>query len=436
MLPCLTLTLPIPTLSEAALGILKASSLGEVVAGNARAGKGLSMKFHQTHEMFYSVIWDTEDKRIFDTPSDLAAKQELWLAKLGSWSEALVVYQEKLKCDPSNFEALLGCMRCLDASGEWKKVLQLFHHHLASMSAPSPPGIHLQLRDDIAPRSKRKAIRMCAHAAWRLSQWDDLEKFSSELVRGPTAPQLLSPPATSRTAEVALPQLDFDGAFYSSILHIHRREWSEAADTIDAARKAMDGRLTALMAESYSRSYPSMVTAQTLAEMEEIINFRKIEERSKMTEHLHPVNRPSKDAARRHLLDVWRERLKGCRVDAEVHASIVAVRSLVLGPDEEVDTTLRLSDLSRQAQRYKFAEQVLLRPLTELNADLDGPSFGFGLAESLDIRIDFANLDDASLPSMIERVVVTDLKRIIPVYGSTHEQWSDSLAEDAGGLNK
>lgn len=400
----------------------------------------LSTKFskNQSHDMFYSVIWDTEDRITSEAPADLTAKQESWLAKLGSWSEALLVYQEKLKCDPSDFEALLGCMRCLDASGEWKKVLQLFDHHLASMSAPSPPGIHLQLREDIAPRSKRKAIRMCAHAAWRLGQWDDLEKFSSELLRGPTAAQFpaTTPTAVSGSAEISLPRLDFDGAFYCGILHIHRQEWPEAADAIDAARKAMDGRLTALMAESYSRAYPSMVTAQTLAEMEEIIEFRKIEERSKMAARLHPFNRHDEDTARDRLLAVWRERLGGCRVDAEVHASILAVRSLVLGPEDEVDATLELSALSRQAQRYKFAERVLLRPLSELNADLNGPAFGFGLAESLGTRVDFAALDNASLPSMIERVVLTDLSFVIPVYGPNHEQWSSSLVAEAGGLNE
>lgn len=381
--------------------------------------------------MFYSVIWSTENRLAStDGPIDLKNKQELWLAKLGSWTEALAVYQEKLKDDPTDFEAMLGCMRCLDASGEWRKVLHFFEEHLATMSVPSVRG-HLQLREDIAPRSKRKALRMCAHAAWRLSQWDDLEKFSSELVRGLTAPQY---PTASTTTPIPSSDtgFEFDGNFYSAVLHIHRCEWPEAAEAIDGARKAMDGRLTALMAESYSRAYPSLVTAQTLAEMEEVLQFQKLVERSKMSAHQHPANRPNEQFARQRLLSVWRDRLAGCRVDAEVHASILAVRSLVLGPGEEVEATLKLSALSRQAGRYKFAERVLLRPLSDLSADLNGPAFNLSLGR----RVDFASLDRGSLIQVIDRCLAGDLSFVVPEYGPNHEQWSKSLVADAGGLEK
>lgn len=40
-----------------------------------------------------------------------------------------------------------------------------------------------------------------------------------------------------------LPTVDSDGAFYSAILNIHRKEWYLAVDYIDAARKAMISRL-------------------------------------------------------------------------------------------------------------------------------------------------------------------------------------------------
>lgn len=105
----------------------------------------------------------------------------------------------------------------------------------------------------------------------------------------------------------------------------------------------MDARFTALMAESYNRAYPSMVTAQTLAEMEEIIELQKLEERSKGSSHRHPANKPDTGAARQRLLQVWRERLGGVRADAEVHSSILAVRSLILGPSEDSEATLTLS---------------------------------------------------------------------------------------------
>ena len=164
-------------------------------------------------------------------------------------------------------------------------------------------------------------------------------------------------------------------------------QWTLAADVIDEARKAMGSRFTALMAESYKRAYLSMVTAQTLAEMEETIEFRKLEERSIATGQRPPLNRPDKEETRNRVFLTWRRRLVGNRFDADVHASITAVRSLVLGPTDEVDPTVTLSNLYRQAQRYKLSERVLLDPLAKLGANLNGPVFGFGLPESLSLGL-------------------------------------------------
>jgi hypothetical protein len=430
------------TFSEAALGVLKSSSLGEVLTKDVSMGEELSTKFgrHQAYEMCYSVIWDNEEKAAAkNRPFDLSAKGESWLAKLGSWTEALAIYEEKLKRDPRDFEAMLGCMRCLVASGEWRKLLDLAEQNWPALSGPLSSD-NAEVQKDISSRSQRKALRMCAQAAWRLGQWDDLDKFSSELVSGQAeAPYNIAATATAAGAASRnsdLPQVDFDSAFYTAVLHVHRKEWSHAADAIDAARKAMDGRLTALMAESYSRAYPSMVTAQTLAEMEEIVEFRKVEERSKVGAHQHPVNRPDEDKARQRLLSVWRERLAGCRVDAEVHSSILAVRSLVLGPADEVEATLTLSELSRQAQRFKFAERVLLDPLEALNADLNGPIFGFGLTDSRGARLAFSGSSAVSHRLFIDRLLFGDKTTVIPSYGPPHEEWSKRLVAEAGGLER
>jgi FAT domain len=381
---------------------------------------------HQGYDMYYSVIWNTQDR----TGSggkfvDLSTREELWLAKLGAWTEALAVYEDKLKRDPNDFDAMVGCMRCLVANGEWQKVLEL--NDWATVSGPSQLG-----NTEGSGVSQRKALRMCAQSAWRLGQWDELEKFASDLVGSDE--KATTSPLTSGDHAYAL--VDFDGAFYSAVLHVHRKEWTDAANSIDAARQAMDGRLTALMAESYSRAYPSMITAQTLAEMEEIVEYRKTEERATASSQKHQVNRPNPTQARTELLSVWRKRLAGCRVDAEVHASILAVRSLILGPSEEVESILALSELSRQSKRYKFAERVLLEPLEALNADLNGPSFGFHVSEQLGMRVDFSGYPGHSFPLIIDRIVATDLATIVPAYGPKHDQWSTSLVKEAGGLDR
>ena len=414
--------------------MLKVSSVGEIDNDNDTIDEDRShdvLKYND-HDMFFGVIWSTDDSNTRSSGLvDIAPREELWLAKLGSWTEALALYEEKLQIDSNNYEAVVGCMRCLSANGEWRKVLDLASENWSVISGH--PDASNKLNANISKKSQRKAVRMCAKAAWRLGQWGELERYASHLVHGGE-----EVPGSSAFAsrERSVPSVDFDGAFYSAVLRVHRSEWVDAANLIDAARRSMDGRLTALMAESYKRSYPSMVTAQNLAELEEVIEFRMLEERVNASVLRHPTNRHSVAEARNNLLSVWRKRLAGCRIDAEVHGSILAVRSLILGPTDEVESILTLSELSRQSQRYKFAERVLLDSLDRLDADLNGPVFGFPLDSKQRPHIDFSALDKDSLPSIIDNIVSGDLSNITPAYGPHHEQMSRSLVETTGGLER
>ena len=440
-------------LQEAALGVLKSATMrfeeqqmNDDMSIGTFTSTGLPRQ-HNAHEMFYSVVWTTEDRRNDYTNSlDLAENRERWLAKLGSWTDALEVYEEKLMRNPNDFDAALGCMRCLSSSGEWKRVLELADENWGIIGAGT--AFQNEGHDTSAasqssklfPVEQKKALKMCAKAAWRLGRWDDLEKYSSELVHGQgnQVPGVAGPSAAAGPRDGNIPRVDFDGAFYSAVLHVHREEWHMAAEAIDAARKAMDGRFTALMAESYNRAYPSIVSAQTLAEMEEIIEYKKIEKGSQGGTHRHPANRPNSNEARERLLSVWRDRLAGCRVDAEVHNSIIAVRSLILGPEDEVDATLTLSELSRQAQRFKLAERVLLAPLEKLGVNLNGAVFGFGLAENLGLRTELDSaLKTIPIPRIIDNLVANESNyAYLPNYSDIHHQWSRQLVEEAGGLER
>jgi hypothetical protein len=217
-------------LQDAALGVLRASNLGDVFVGGdedtTRVVEELSTKFTRHHalDMCYSVVWDTQDQVQLEERNspDLSAQQELWLAKLGSWTEALAVYEEKLTNDPHDFEAILGCMRCFDASGEWKQVLSLADKSWQALLEPSSTTLDRgNDRPKVSPRSQRKATRLAAEASWRLGRWGDLEKYSSHLLsRRAKAVENLDVGGTA-TAE-GKTQIDFDGAFYSAVLHIHR----------------------------------------------------------------------------------------------------------------------------------------------------------------------------------------------------------------------
>jgi FKBP12-rapamycin complex-associated protein len=437
-------------ISEAALGVLKSARF-HLEANRGSIGEEFSSRFlrhDQRKEMLYSVVHSTDESGFRSHEDGIPDFKESWLAKLGSWSEALVVYEEKLRQNPHDFDAILGSMRCFDATGEWQRVLVIAETSWPAISASadergqeagqSAPHSFSSLY--IAPRAKRKALKFCAQAAWRLGQWTELEKCASQLVKGNETSYAINTAAdfgdTSGDGEDKV-RVNFDGAFYTAVLHIHRKEWSLAAGAIDAARMAMDSRFTALMAESYKRAYPGMVTAQTLAEMEEIIAYRKLEDCAATDVRKHPANRADLDEARSELLSIWRDRLAGCRVDADVHSPIMAVRSLVLSPTDDVEATLTLSELSRQAHRYKLAERVLLDPLNDMGARLDGIVFGYSLPDSLNLGlISQESGSTRNADAMIDRLLTKDASAFLPKYGSAHAQCSKMLVQEASGLSR
>jgi len=433
-------------LSEAALGAVKAAQVelerqGEQLWNNSHYGNGGTVHHHlpsrlfhhQAQDMAYSVMASADEIAALGGGSWAGVQmQESWLAKLGSWSEALAMYEGKLDENPEDVGAILGCIRCLDARGEWRKVIDLAKRNWHALSYESGEAQ--------SKRYLRKATKFCAEAAWRLGQWDELETYADQLSNG------MYDSSSHRTThdgnslrDSLLTRADFDGSFYSAILNIHKKEWSRAAGAIDGARRAMDSRFTALMAESYKRAYPSMVTAQTLSEMEEIVSFRKLEDRAIASGHQHPANRADADEVKQEMLSVWKRRIAGCRVDADVHASILAVRSLVLGPTDDVDGTLALSSLSRQAQSFKIAERLLVDPLQKLDADMNGAAFGFGLPPSLGLGISCLSSEDSShfySGGIITRLVTGRPDDFLPRYGSSHEQYTRKLIEEAGGLDR
>ena len=175
--------------TEAALGVLKAATaklepgdLGATYAGQEQRHIAAHfLRHHHAQEMLYSVITSTDDSVVGNYPVDLAEHEESWLVKLGSWADALQVYERRLFANPRDFDAVLGCMKCLDATGEWKQVLEISEKSWVALTGDGDTA--QESATTVAePRMQAKALKLCAQAAWRLKQWDDLEKFSSQLV--------------------------------------------------------------------------------------------------------------------------------------------------------------------------------------------------------------------------------------------------------------
>jgi FKBP12-rapamycin complex-associated protein len=104
-----------------------------------------------------------------------------------------------------------------------------------------------------------------------------------------------------------------------------------------------------MVGESYNRSYRLMVQAQQLAELEEVILYQ---------ECLVVQPYPTALSQQALLRKMWAQRLQGCQRHVDVWQDLLAVRSLVVRPEEDVPTWLHFSSLCRKSGRMALSLKV------------------------------------------------------------------------------
>ncbi|KZT69244.1 phosphatidylinositol 3-kinase [Daedalea quercina L-15889] len=233
------------------------------------------------------------------------SKHEEWYERLGRWTEALTTYEKKSHEDPDNLDVAIGRMRCLHALGEWKELAEQVEENWAKATHED--------RREIAP--------MAAAAAWSLNDWDAMEDYI----------------ATMRPDSG-------DRPFYRAILSVHQNQFPKAMQQIAKARDQLDPELMSLVGEGYGRSYNTMVRAQMLSELEEIIQYKQY------------ADQPERQASMRR---TWMKRLQGCQPDVEVWQRILQVRALVLTPDEDPVMWIKFANLCRKSDRMVLAEKTI-----------------------------------------------------------------------------
>ena len=233
---------------------------------------------------------------------DLKVK-ERWYEKLHEWENALQAYQKKLEADPEDIEHTLGKMRCLEALGEWGEL-----HKVACRKWP-----------DVSDDTRKDMARMAAAAAWGLGNWESMEEYTC-----------------------LIPRETLDGAFYRAVMALHQDHFQQAQTCIDAARDVLDTELTARAGESYNRAYGAVVNAQMLSELEEIIQFKLVQERQETIKL------------------TWWNRLQGCQKVVEDWHKILQVRSLVLSPQEDMQSWLKHSSLCRKSGHLALSHKTLV----------------------------------------------------------------------------
>ncbi|KAI5120260.1 hypothetical protein M0805_004596 [Coniferiporia weirii] len=233
------------------------------------------------------------------------SKHEEWYERLGRWQEALDAYNRKARDDPDAHEPILGRMRCLHALGEWERLAAQVDENWANATN----------------EQRREMAGMGAAAAWSLNEWDSMDDYIAAM-KGDSP----------------------DRSFYKAILSVHRNQFPKALSHITKARDLLDPELTALVGESYGRTYNIMVRAQMLSELEEIIQYKQF------------ADQPERQNS---MKKTWMKRLQGCQPEVEVWQRVLQVRTLVSLPEDDSAMWIKFANLCRKSDRMVLADKTI-----------------------------------------------------------------------------
>ncbi|KAK3827302.1 MAG: armadillo-type protein [Linnemannia gamsii] len=243
--------------------------------------------------------------------------KESWYEKLHRWEDALAAYEKKQAENPQDPVLTLKRMRCLHALGEWDALSSLAQEKWSH--APSV------FRRDMAP--------FVAAGAWGLGQWELLDDYIS-----------------------AMQEESTDRAFFKAILSLHRNQIPQAQEQIELTRTLLDTELTALVSESYSRAYNTVVRVQMMAELEEVIAYKRY------------GDQPQRQSTIRK---TWMKRLLGCERNIEIWQRVIKVHAMALTPAEDMVMRIKFTNLCRKSGRLRLAEQALVSLVGTKNSEME-----------------------------------------------------------------
>ncbi|KAL6013172.1 hypothetical protein ACLOJK_003664 [Asimina triloba] len=259
--------------------------------------------------------------------------KESWHEKLQRWDDALKAYTLKASQATSPhvlLDVTLGRMRCLAALARWEELNSLCKEYWT----PAEPAARLEM----AP--------MAASAAWNMGEWEQMSEYVSRLDDGDENKfRILGNTAASGDGSS-------NGAFFKAVLCIRNRNYDQARECVERARKCLATDLAALVLESYERAYSNMVRVQQLAELEEVIDYCTL-----------PVANSVAEGRRALIRNMWNERIQGTKRNVEVWHALLVVRALVLPPTEDVETWLKFASLCRKSGRISQARSTLVKLL-------------------------------------------------------------------------
>lgn len=169
----------------------------------------------------------------------------------------------------------------------------------------------------------------CANAAIALSDWGVLGDVVTLMRNGP------------------------ERSVATCVLSIARNDAPDASrKLIRDCRRQLSSKFASEVSESYSAAYDSIVQLQHLSHLEEVIQYKS-----------------APDGVKQRLHDLWRRRTHGMVRRVQNWTVAMSINSLVLRPEDDVDSLLRYVSLCREAQWSFMAKFTLGRLLKVDNGE-------------------------------------------------------------------
>lgn len=371
--------------------------------------------------------------------------KERWYEKLHQWQKALGIYEQELKnqhfkpsigyqvlepnkLNDATLELLMGRMRCLNGLGEWQGLNQSCNNllntlnqidsnqnlnsslsQIDSISAISRT-INLNSQSRIADLSynflqlnsselnslKEKISEMGAEACWGLGDWEQMKIYTNNL-----------------------PESTYEGSLYRSVIALTNNDddfnnkKTKANALIKKTRELLEIDLTSMATQSYERSYPGIIEAQVLTELEEIIQYQSL---------------PNK---RDWLVETWWKRLQGCERSLEYWHRLLLVRSIVLPKEKCIKPWLKFSSLCQKNGHLKLSEQILDSILKKdefsnhQNQNFSNCQRDLDLSKYANLKFLYANNQKKEAYNKLEKFVTENLQEqlnMFQLYQQQHQQ--------------
>ncbi len=208
-------------------------------------------------------------------------------------------------------------------------------------------------------------------AALSLRRWEDIEAYTRSAYsrKGRHAHQQMLDPET----------VDIQGLFMA-IVDARKGDLDAARNRIHEARSSLVAPMASMLRESYGRAYTCMVSAQSLSELEEVLDCAALNAKDSFHTHnkhnqYQSVFESIHPSSICELLNTWDTRLRCMPSDPKIWRRALFVRSLVASPMEDLDVWLRLADLCRKSGYL----QLCANTLRQLGAEISG---GGGIDQS------------------------------------------------------